>query len=295
MSGRAATLSAVAVALAACRAPARTDLAAPASAPPVVAPPASAALPEVASAKFEKPPTSSPVSSETGLAPILAKAGPSQSAAAEAEPPAKTPTKPVALRSYAVAAIGDSLTDFRSHGGGYLLHLRQRCPESRFDSYGKGGDMVNQMRRRMGRDLFNRPPVAYTHLIVFGGVNDLYSDITATRTVAKITSDLSLIYAAGHEHGMKVIALTVSPWGGFSRYYTEARGETTRELNRWIVAQRGSAVDYVVDTYSLLSCGDPEKLCDRYFEPFRDGLHFGPTAHKKVADAIYDAVFSDCR
>src|SRR5262249_41161934 len=72
---------------------------------------------------------------------------------------AATPRGP--RRVYVVAALGDSLTDFRSHGGGYLRYLKERCPESTFDGYGKGGDMVNQMRRRLGKDLLDRPQANY--------------------------------------------------------------------------------------------------------------------------------------
>ena len=202
----------------------------------------------------------------------------------------------VPRRRYVVAAVGDSLTDFRAHGGGYLKLLQERCPESRFDNFGKGGDMVNQMRRRLEKDVLVGPTTPYTHLIVFGGVNDLYSDLTAGRTVAKIARDLSTMYADAHQRGVEVIALTVAPWGGFGRYFTEARGATTLELDRFILDQKKTgAADFVVDTYPLLSCGEPEKLCDAFTAPFHDGLHFGPAAHRKIADALFDAVFSDCR
>ena len=46
--------------------------------------------------------------------------------------------------------------------------------------------MVNQMRRRFDDDVFGPGKPAYTHVIVFGGVNDLYSDLTAGRTPALI-------------------------------------------------------------------------------------------------------------
>jgi lysophospholipase L1-like esterase len=198
---------------------------------------------------------------------------------------------------YVVAAIGDSLTDFAANGGLYLRYLRERCPESRFDGYGKGGEMVNQMRRRFVRDLFGSgAPVGYTHVIVFGGVNDLYSDITAKRTVAKIESDLSTMYASAREHGAKVVAVTVTPWGGFTRYFNDSRARTTEELNRWILSenQRG-ATDYAVDANPLLSCGDRYRLCERYAAPFKDGLHFGPEGHKRLADALSETVFRRCR
>jgi lysophospholipase L1-like esterase len=208
-------------------------------------------------------------------------------------------------RTYVVAAIGDSLTDPRSQGGLYLRYLQERCPASRFDSYGKGGEMVNQMRRRFVRDVFGdgaAPPgdlprkPRYTHVIVFGGVNDLYSDLTAHRTVGKITDDLAAMYRAARERGLGVVAMTVAPWGGFHRYYNASRAATTAELNGWIVAQRAAnAIDFAVDAHALLACGDPEVLCDRYAAPFHDGIHFGPEGHRRLAEALYADVFSDCR
>jgi lysophospholipase L1-like esterase len=206
---------------------------------------------------------------------------------------------PVGTR-YVVAAIGDSLTDPRSHGGGYLRDLEEWCPESRFDSYGIGGQMVNQMRRRFVRDVFGDPAdpskPRYTHVIVFGGVNDLYSDVTACRTVSGIEGDLRAMYREAHDRGAKVIAMTVTPWGGFRRYYNAARGAATAALNEWILAEQAAkVVDYSVDAYPLLSCGNPEELCERYATPFKDGLHFGPEGHERIAEALHAQVFPDCR
>lgn len=198
-----------------------------------------------------------------------------------------------------VAAMGDSLTDPKAHGGKYLDVLRQKSPKSRFDSYGKGGEMVNQMRRRFARDILGEPPTpgkpAYTHVIVFGGVNDLYSDLTAGRTVDKITRDLAAMYEAAHERGMKVIAITVAPWGGFGRYFNDKRGRATEALNAWILAQEADGkVDAVVDAYALLSCGVPTHLCPKHFTPFRDGIHFGKTGHAILGQALHDVAFSHC-
>jgi lysophospholipase L1-like esterase len=202
-------------------------------------------------------------------------------------PPAKVPV--------VVAAMGDSLTDARSHGGKFLDLLRERCPKSRFDNYGKGGQMVNQMRRRFAADLFGPDKPAYTHVIVFGGVNDLYSDLTAGRTPAKIEQDLALMYQEARRHGARVVALTVAPWGGFGRWFNASRSAATLEVNRWILGQRDAGtVDAVVDAYKLLSCGDPTRLCPRYMPPFTDGLHFGEEGHRKLGEALFDQVFASC-
>ncbi|MBN1605800.1 MAG: hypothetical protein JW940_04165 [Polyangiaceae bacterium] len=211
--------------------------------------------------------------------------------------PQPTPADPVGVRRRpcSIAAIGDSLTDSRSHGGGYLELLRRKCPQSRIDNYGRGGDMVNQMRRRLFGQVLGPGQPRYTHLIVFGGVNDLYSDLTAGRTVHKISNDLLAMYRAAHERSMRVVAVTVAPWGGFSRYYNARRGAATLALNDWIrrQAQSGS-VDDVVDAYALLSCGDPERLCEGHRAPYRDGLHFGPAGHRVLGEALFTRVFHEC-
>ncbi len=211
-----------------------------------------------------------------------------QSASAEAN-------QATARQAYVIAALGDSLTDKKSHGGGYLDYVAKRCPKSRVENYAKGGFMVNQMRRRFDRMILPQPPGTFTHLVVFGGVNDLYSDLTAGRTPQKISRDLLHIYQSAHERGMKVVAITVSPWGGFERYYNARRGESTHELNRWIRAQLAAkTVDYLVDSYPLLSCGDSERLCPDYQGSFKDGLHFGAKGHAVLGEALYELVFADC-
>ena len=194
-----------------------------------------------------------------------------------------------------VAAMGDSLTDARAHGGLFLELLRQRCPRSRFDNYGKGGQMVNQMRERFVRDLFGPGKPAYTHVIVFGGVNDLYSDLTAGRTPALIERDLAFMYQEARRHGARVIAVTVAPWGGFTRYFNASRSAATGEVNRWILAQRDAgAVDGVIDAFALLSCGEPTLLCPRYAAPFTDGIHFGREGHERLGQALFGQAFSSC-
>jgi lysophospholipase L1-like esterase len=194
-----------------------------------------------------------------------------------------------------VALIGDSLTDFRVGGGGFVRYLEKKSPRSTFTNYAKGGAMVNQMRRHFESVVLAEPPGRFTHVIVFGGVNDLYSDETAGRTPAKIEADLSFMIAASKQRGWRVVALTVAPWGGFTRYFNERRSATTRELNAWILEQaRNGTVDGVVDAFSLLSCGDPERLCPEYEPPFKDGLHFGKGGHDRLGQALYESAFRSC-
>lgn len=191
---------------------------------------------------------------------------------------------------FRVVAMGDSLTDTKVGGGKFLSYLASRCPESRFESVGKGGQMVNQMRKRFGRDALSRPA---THVLVMGGVNDLYSDETAGRTPAKIKADLSSMYDASRAAGRKVIALTIAPWGGF-KHHSERRAKAHREVNAWVLGQREEGkVWAAVDTVPLLSCGDPDRLCEGL--GMRDGLHWTAAGHEKVGQGLFEQVFSGCR
>ncbi|MBX3184354.1 MAG: hypothetical protein KF915_17125 [Polyangiaceae bacterium] len=218
-----------------------------------------------------------------------------QTAAADAAAFYTATEPPKAPQVYTVAAIGDSLTDERSYPKTYVAALRAACPKSRFDNYGVGGNMVNQMRRRFVREVFAPGRPAYTHVIVFGGINDIYSDETAKRTPAKITADLSEMYREASARGARVVALTIAPWAGFKRWYNPSRAAATHEVNRFIrEALPNGQVDAVIDTGVLLSCGDPERLCDDLSAPFKDGLHFGAAGHARLAETLKTAVFSGC-
>lgn len=212
-------------------------------------------------------------------------------------PPAATSDGPddAARAPCRVALIGDSLTDFRASGGGFVRYLEARAPQSRFSNFAKGGAMVNQMRRHFEASVLAEPPGTFTHLVLFGGVNDLYSDETAGRTPAKIEKDLGVMYAAAKERGLRVVAVDVAPWGGFTKYDNPKRRAATLELNAWILDQaKSGAVDVSVDAYTLLSCGDPARLCPRYEPPHTDGLHFGKAGHEVLGKALYEAEFRRC-
>lgn len=210
--------------------------------------------------------------------------------------PTPATTASPAKKRYIVAALGDSLTDARSGGGGYLDILRERCPKSQFLNFGKGGDMTNQMRRRFESEVI--PQVAIQNintLLVYGGVNDLYSDLTANRKNDKIEEDLTRIYQLAQGKNLRVIAVTVSPWGGFSKYWTPRRGQNTQLLNSWILGQQATGlVDTAVDSFALLSCGDPNVLCPEYETRFSDGLHLGKQGHVVLGEKLAEEAFRDC-
>ena len=174
-----------------------------------------------------------------------------------------------ASERYVVAAIGDSLTDPRAGGGKYLKALARRCPDSRFDAYGVGGQRTDHMRWRFTQDLFGpslpwlkRPH--YTHVIVLGGVNDLAAASLSDARIDRIKANLSSMYRLGRQRGLSVVGVTVPPWGRL-RGVKDRRADATRDLNEWIVEQaKAHVIDHAVEVYPLLSCGDPQVLCPEY-------------------------------
>lgn len=191
--------------------------------------------------------------------------------------------------------LGDSLTDEKVGGGGFVKLLRAQCTKASFDNRAKGGFMVNQIRKRLETEVLPERR-QYSHAIVFGGVNDLYSDQTANRSLSRIEGDLTRIYSALKAQGTDVIAITVTPWGGFKRWFTAERSQNTQALNGWILAQpSAAAISAALDAYPLLSCGDPERLCPELAAPYKDGLHFGKLGHQKLAKALLEGPLRSCR
>lgn len=203
-------------------------------------------------------------------------------------------------KRYLVAAIGDSLTDPRSGGGKYLKSLAERCPESRFDAYGVGGQRTDHMRWRLSDNLFGagtpwRPRPAYTHVIILGGVNDLAAASPREARIERMKKNLAQMYRTARARGVAVIALTLPPWGRL-RGVRDRRVEATDALNGWIRQQAESGlVDHAVDIHGLLSCGDDQMLCPKNRRFANDHVHWGKVGHQIVADALYRDVFSDCR
>lgn len=208
--------------------------------------------------------------------------------------------EPPAGKRYVVAAIGDSLTDLRAGGGKYLKILAERCPESRFDAYGVGGQRTDHMRWRLTEDLFGRSTPwhkrpRYTHVIILGGVNDLAAVSPREARIERIKGNLTQMYRTGHTRGLAVIALTLPPWGRL-RGVQDKRVEATEALNEWIRGQpEGGMVTHAVDIHGALSCGDSQVLCPKYRRFASDHIHWGTAGHAVVAEALHREVFSDCR
>jgi lysophospholipase L1-like esterase len=202
-------------------------------------------------------------------------------------------------KKYVVAALGDSLTDTRVGGGRYMAMLGKKCPESRFDAYGVGGQQTRHLRWRFTQDLFGEgltgqqaKKPAYTHVIVLAGVNDLSGGVVEETRLAKTKEHFTWMYRTAHERSLKVVAMTVPPWGGVRGEHDRA---VTADINGWIRDQaRTGAVDHVVDIHPLLACGPNEALCEPLRKVPKDPIHWGDEGHSVVAGALFREVFSDC-
>lgn len=196
--------------------------------------------------------------------------------------------------------MGDSLTDPKSHGAKYLDLLRERCPESSFSAFGKGGNMVNMMRKRFLRDVYGESPDGkvtearpkFTHVLILGGLGDVLSNETAFRTAEKISKDIGEMVDLSRARGAKAIVLTLPPWGGMKAFNTE-RAKMTLDVNAWIEgAAKSGRIDGYFDTRPLLTCGNEHRLCDRF--SWADGIHWSEAGHRAVGEGLYRAVFADC-
>ncbi len=202
---------------------------------------------------------------------------------------------------YTVAAIGDSLTDTRVGGGRYMSLLHERCPQSRFDAYGVGGQRTDHMRWRLARDLFGQSPwpqpprPAYTHVLILGGVNDLVASSRGYADTSSIRKNLSIMWREVRSRGATVVALTVPPWTNRGAALDVRIGATDR-LNGWMFEQqRQGNVDQVVDIHARLLDVDGISLDPRYRRYPSDLIHWNEQGHRVVADALFREVFSDCR
>lgn len=278
--------------------------------------PSGSAVSDRAAAKDGDPPgASSEAAAPSGVAPSLS-GGPSKAVAptveasamvsARAAPPALAAVgataAPQGRRRYVVAAMGDSLTDPKSHGGKYLDVLRERCKQSTFVSFGVGGNMTNMMRKRFLRDVYlendagermaGEGPRAFTHVIILGGLGDLLSNETAGRNPKNIADEITKMVDMTHAHGAKAIVMTLPPWSAM-RDYNEVRGRMTHEVNAWIQrSAKEGTIDAWFDTRPHLVCGDPEKLCEKF--AFKDGIHWSAEGHRVIGEALHQALFADC-
>jgi lysophospholipase L1-like esterase len=213
----------------------------------------------------------------------------------------------VARAGRAVVVLGDSISD----GLGSTVDANRRWPDllaNRLNAKGgKGWGVVNMgisgnrvlgngagesALARFDRDVLSTPGVKT--VILFEGVNDLgvsYGHVEgpladlfkSLATGNKATAESMIagyrqLIARAHASGLKVLAATITPYGG-AFYYSE-EGETVRQaINTWI--RSGREVDGVLDFDAVIR--DPNTPTR-----MKEGLHSGDYLHG--SDAGYAAM-----
>ena len=207
----------------------------------------------------------------------------------------------------AVVVLGDSISD----GIGSTVDANHRWPDllaNRLNASGADGWGVVNMGisgnrvlgdgagqsalARLDRDVLATPGAKV--MIVFEGVNDLgisYGHVAGPmadlfKSVAaadRVTAESMIagyrqLIARARAHGLKVLAATITPYGG-AFYYSE-EGEAVRQaINTWI--RTGHEVDGVLDFDAVIR--DPGKPTQ-----MKEGFHAGDHLHG--SDAGYAAM-----
>jgi len=186
--------------------------------------------------------------------------------------------------AYPVASLGDSLTFWQN---GWISILNANYTHSNITDFGVPGYTTQQIDNVWNTQVRH---LGYKAISVLGGVNDLIHGTSA----ATAFSDLNEIYNEAISDGLKVIAFSVTPFGGaeFSSVsqWTPATQSQLKILNAMIAAKvkANPTTMTFCDSYTLM--GDPldsERLNPLYDSG--DGTHWNPAGHANMATTFYQA------
>jgi lysophospholipase L1-like esterase len=199
--------------------------------------------------------------------------------------------------SRAVVVLGDSITD----GRGSTTDANDRWPDFLAQrllantlttniavvNMGIGGNGVfgglgPSANVRFDRDVLNQSGVRW--VIVFEGVNDLGSGITAARLIPAYEQ-----YAAkAHARNLRAYGATITPFGR-SGYYTHAHEAERQAVNSWF--RTNTVYDALIDFDTAVR--DPAALTNlQSAYDSGDHLHLSPAGYRAMAEAIDLKTFS---
>lgn len=203
----------------------------------------------------------------------------------------------------AVVVIGDSITD----GRGSTTNANNRWPDNLAhrlggESAGRSVAVLNQGiggNRLLGDGLgpsalarFDRDvlgPCGVRWLIVYEGINDIGSLARAraghgaTGSAEDIIAALRQIAWRAHAHGIRAYGATITPFAGFTMYFTPQSEADRQAVNAWI--RTSADFDAVIDfDAAVRDATDPSRLdsaCD-----CGDHLHLSVEGYVRLAAAI---------
>ncbi|MBI4738626.1 DUF2272 domain-containing protein [Candidatus Woesearchaeota archaeon] len=226
-------------------------------------------------------------------------------ASAQAAAPAG-PTCPAG----SIAVVGDSITvgfgGRNTYPAMFEDKLKEACPSVKVqsedsdasttqgipkagqphDKYAYVGKHVPTMKADFDSVLLG----SHSDIVIMGGINDLAGGAGAQ----KIQEGLADMYARAKAKGMRVIALTTTPWKGYgtatSVGWTEKKYVEQQELNNWILSKPAN-VDVAVDVFAALD--DPANSGAMRPEAGSvDKIHPGINGLHLIADAIFAAAYA---
>jgi lysophospholipase L1-like esterase len=208
--------------------------------------------------------------------------------------------------SFAIVALGDSITD----GWRSTPNENRRWPDdlaARLShtpglehvgvlNEGIGGNRIlndgygPSAMKRFDSDVLAQNGVRY--LIILESINDIgrlhdLRDPDDAVTAAQLELGLKQMAESAHEHGIKVIGATLTPYQG-AGYYSAA-GEQVREaVNDWI--RTSGVFDTVVDFDKVIrDPANPKRFAAQYDSD--DHLHPNDAGYQAMADAIDLKIF----
>jgi lysophospholipase L1-like esterase len=147
---------------------------------------------------------------------------------------------------------------------------------------GIGGQTTAQMITRFSDNVTSGSQTG-DYVIIWGGHNDILGGDNST-----VKTNLQSMYDTAHTAGLKVVAVTLSP---FKNYSTGSQTMYDQEdiVNTWILA-KPTHVDYVFDEHVLVQDPtDHQKLLVTYDSG--DHAHLNDAGYALVAATIYNTVW----
>jgi lysophospholipase L1-like esterase len=180
-----------------------------------------------------------------------------------------------------------------------LLRAAHRSELVMVEGKGIGGEwVINGMAKRLKLILMadktlrasNKEMEPYRYIIVLGGINDILNSGVRVEHIFK--SGLEEMYTDIHNHGSRLVAMTLPPYD-LTRFKDRLQGdEERRKLNKLIVGfvERRRALHplhhpLLVDLDNLIG---PFNSSSPYFS--RDGLHLSIKGYDKLSDDVFRVI-----
>jgi lysophospholipase L1-like esterase len=200
-----------------------------------------------------------------------------------------------------IVAIGDSITDGRGTDTNrnnrwtdvLAARLQANAATANVAMMNQGigatnliGTVGTAAQARFNRDVLGQSGVRY--VIVFDGVNDIGA---AGASFASIKAAYDDLISRAHARGLLIYGATITPFGGYTAYYTVAHESVRQEVNAYI---KSGVFDGIIDfDAALTDGGNPPGLQTVYATWAQmDGLHPGPAGYQKMGDSVDLTLFT---